>query len=64
VEFVPLSVGEANAWLAERGVEQTVTRPTTLASLYAIAEGLDPGDAVIEAGFGGRPRRSRSRRSE
>jgi hypothetical protein len=53
VEFEPLSAAEAGEWLARHGVEEPVTRPTTLASLYARAEGLDPGDAEVATGFGG-----------
>src|ERR687895_2764782 len=53
VEFEPLSVAEASAWLERHGVDEQVTRPTTLASLYAVAEGLDPGDTSVAPGFGG-----------
>ena len=34
IEFTPLSVAEANAWLAARGVERRVDRPTPLAELF------------------------------
>ena len=53
VEFEPLSVAEASAWLERHAVDEQVTRPTTLASLYALAEGLDPGDTSLAPGFGG-----------
>ena len=53
VEFEPLSAPEAHEWLARRGVEERVKGPTTLASLYARAEGLDPGGTAVETGFGG-----------
>jgi Domain of unknown function (DUF5925)/ATPase family associated with various cellular activities (AAA) len=53
VEFKPLAADESAAWLERHGVEERVDRPTTLASLYALAEGLDPGDSAIETGFGG-----------
>jgi hypothetical protein len=53
VEFKPLGADEAAAWLERHGVEERVDRATTLASLYAIAEGLDPGDGSVETGFGG-----------
>jgi hypothetical protein len=53
VEFEPLSATEASEWLERHGVDEQVTRPTTLASLYARAEGLDPGEAQVAPGFGG-----------
>ena len=53
VEFHPLSTSEASDWLERHGVEERVDRPTTLASLYALAEGLDPGETDVAAGFGG-----------
>jgi hypothetical protein len=53
VEFQPLSAAEASAWLARHRVDEPVTRPTTLASLYARAEGLDPGETAVGPGFGG-----------
>jgi chloramphenicol 3-O-phosphotransferase len=37
VEFTPLSVDEANAWLAARGLERRVDQPTPLAELFAEA---------------------------
>jgi hypothetical protein len=42
----------ANAWLREHGKDETVSEPTTLATLYALVEGWD---AVVErqaTGFG------------
>jgi hypothetical protein len=51
VEFLPLSPDEAVAWLRRRDVDATVERATTLASLYALAEGLDPDEATVEPGF-------------
>jgi hypothetical protein len=39
--------------LAARSVDDTVERPTTLARSKPISKGLDPGDAVIEAGLRG-----------
>jgi hypothetical protein len=38
IEFKPLGIGAANAWLAARG-QQRVTSPLVLADLYAIARG-------------------------
>lgn len=37
IEFTPLSATEANAWLAARGHERRVDRPTPLAELFATA---------------------------
>lgn len=45
VEFAALSAEESAAWLAQRGVERAADGATTLASLYAIAEGMDPREA-------------------
>jgi hypothetical protein len=53
VEFVPLSVEEASIWLARNEVDATVSRPTTLASLYALADGLSPGAGLRTTGFAG-----------
>ena len=52
VTFAPLSQEEATAWLTRRGAEGDVRGPTTLASLYALAEGLEPGEELQLAGFG------------
>jgi hypothetical protein len=41
VDFLPLSAEEAGSWLERHGVEQPVDGAATLASLYALAEGLD-----------------------
>jgi hypothetical protein len=38
VEFAPLSVTEANAWLARHGDDRRVERPTALADLYRRVE--------------------------
>jgi hypothetical protein len=51
IEFVPLSDGEATAWLARRGVADGAVKSTTLAELYARAEGRDPTDTRL-VGFG------------
>ena len=53
VEFAPLPVEEANAWLERHGVEERVERPTTLAALYALEQGLDPGAELPLPGFAG-----------
>ena len=47
IDFGPFDPAEATAWLALRGVEREVTRPVTLAELYAIAE-----DRELEDGTG------------
>jgi len=44
IEFTPLSCEEANAWLAARGRERRVDRPTPLADLFAEA-----GESPVEA---------------
>jgi hypothetical protein len=52
VLFTRLPVEQANAWLAERNHEGTVTEPTTLAGLYARIEGWDAVSERQETGFG------------
>jgi hypothetical protein len=52
IEFERLSAEEAQAWLRRHEVEGEVSSATTLASLYARAEGLDEGERP-PAGFGG-----------
>jgi hypothetical protein len=44
IEFDALDVEQAQAWLAERGVEHAVTGPMSLAELYSI----ERGDHVIQ----------------
>lgn len=39
VEFAPLSVGEANAWLAGRRSSLSVTSPKAIGELYALLDG-------------------------
>jgi hypothetical protein len=39
MEFAPLSVDEANAWLAARGYDRRVSQPSTLAELYGQIDG-------------------------
>ncbi len=53
VRFEPLSPAESLSWLGEHGSAAQVTSATTLASLYALAEGLDPGEELELADFGG-----------
>jgi Domain of unknown function (DUF5925)/ATPase family associated with various cellular activities (AAA) len=56
IEFAPLSVAEANAWLAARGLERRVERPTPVAELYGSEAGpsivRDGGDAESVRAFG------------
>jgi hypothetical protein len=52
IDFGPLGADEANAWLALAGVERAVARPATLAELYTIAEGREPGTEGAGEGFG------------
>ena len=52
VMFESLDRDEAVAWLAKRGVEAALLEATTLASLYAQAEGRDPSETVL-LGFSG-----------
>lgn len=42
IEFGPLSVEEANTWLAGRGCVRRVARPLALAELYAVTRGEEP----------------------
>jgi hypothetical protein len=51
VEFTPLARDEANVWLAARGYERRVNRPTPLAELFGEA-GDRPVEAVATASFG------------
>jgi hypothetical protein len=53
VDFLPLSIEEAAGWLSRHDVDASVAGPTTLASLYALAEGLDPGAGAPTTGFAG-----------
>jgi hypothetical protein len=52
VLFRRLPVEQANTWLREHGHEQSVSEPTTLAALYAIAEGWDVVSERQALGFG------------
>jgi hypothetical protein len=47
IEFTPLATAEANAWLAARGFERRVERPTPLAELFGAG-----GDGPVEAESG------------
>jgi hypothetical protein len=50
IEFTALGRDEAGAWLERHGVPERVDSASTLASLYALKEGLDPRE-VQPAGF-------------
>jgi hypothetical protein len=52
-EFDRLPVDAANAWLSARGGTATVTRPTTIADLYAIRDGRERGGTAATLGFDG-----------
>ena len=52
-EFDRLPVDDANAWLSARGATATVTRPTTIADLYAIRDGRERGGPAATLGFDG-----------
>jgi hypothetical protein len=51
VTFLPLSGEETMDWLARHAVKAEQTGPATLASLYALEAGLDPGDELELADF-------------
>ena len=52
VLFTRMPVEQANAWLAERENDSTVTDPRTLAELYALVEGWDAVTERQQTGFG------------
>jgi hypothetical protein len=52
VLFRTIPTEQANAWLREHGQEKTVSEPTTLAALYAVAEGWDVVSERQALGFG------------
>jgi hypothetical protein len=52
IEFAPLAVDEANAWLAARGYERRVRAPTTLAELFGHEEGAAAGPDSADLPFG------------
>jgi len=52
IEFTPLAREEANAWLAARGHERRVDRPTSLAELFAEASESPVEAASANASFG------------
>jgi Domain of unknown function (DUF5925) len=52
VLFTRMPVEQANAWLAERENESTVTEPRTLAELYALVEGWEAVTERQQTGFG------------
>jgi hypothetical protein len=50
--FRRIPLEQANEWLRRRGDEKTVSEPTTLAALYAMAEGWDAVAERQALGFG------------
>ncbi len=52
IEFTPLTCAEANAWLAARGRERRVDRPTALAELFAEASESRVEAPAASASFG------------
>jgi hypothetical protein len=52
IEFTALDADEANAWLAARGHERTVARPTPLAELFGHPYGNAEGAEAARPGFG------------
>jgi len=50
--FTQISPEQANAWLAKRDHDATVSEPLTLAALYAIVEGWDAVAGRQATGFG------------
>jgi hypothetical protein len=56
VEFAPLAVTEASAWLAERGLERRLESPVTIAELHAMLAGSStagaPAAVRTPVGFG------------
>jgi hypothetical protein len=53
VLFGRVGVEAANAWLERHGSAERVTAATTLATLYALAEGGDAREPEVGPGFGG-----------
>jgi hypothetical protein len=51
IEFGPLTRPEAEAWLADRGIDAPPADGRLLASLFAQAEGLDPSAPRASVGF-------------
>lgn len=53
IEYKPLEVDRANEWLRKHGCNEEVTKPTTIAELFAKAEGYEIEDAPLaRVGFG------------
>ncbi|MEJ7783768.1 MAG: AAA family ATPase [Solirubrobacteraceae bacterium] len=51
IEFEPLAVEEANAWLMDRGSKLSVTVPTTIAELFSILAGRAEPRVLRPFGF-------------
>jgi len=52
-DFDRLPADDANAWLSAQGAVGRVTRPTTIADLYAIRDGRERRGAATAIGFEG-----------
>jgi hypothetical protein len=52
VEFGTLSEAEAAAWLESHGVDTKISHESSLATLYALRDGRDPGHPPASTGFG------------
>jgi hypothetical protein len=51
--FDPLPADDANAWLSAQGAMARVTRPTTIADLYAIRDARERRNTATALGFRG-----------
>jgi hypothetical protein len=58
-EFDRLPVTDSNAWLSAHVAMATVTRPTTIADLYAIRDGRERRCTTAALGFDGAARETR-----
>jgi len=54
ISYEPLTFDEANEWLRQRGSNETVEKPKTLAELYSLVEGREPQkmERLAKVGFG------------
>ena len=52
-DFDRLPADDANAWLSAHGAMARVTRPTTIADLYAIRDGRERRGGATTIGFDG-----------
>jgi len=52
LEFAPLAAGEANAWLAEHGLQRRIDTPKTIAELHALLRGAGATGSRAGPGVG------------